>query len=74
MTYIGPTDGNLYALRQREQEIEEYEARWVDCDDCGGSGATLIALGFHTGDPRTDDWDEEACETCHGTGKVEWEE
>jgi DnaJ-class molecular chaperone len=77
MTYIGPTDGNLHALRKREQEIEDYDARWIDCPDCGGAGRIFVPLGFHTGDPETDDWDEDECETCRGTGQIErddWED
>lgn len=68
---IGPTDGNLYALRQREAEREAYDARFIDCPECEGSGIIAIPLGFHTGNPETDDWDEEDCPECGGTGEVE---
>lgn len=35
---INPTDGNIYALRQREAEREAYEARFIDCPECEGTG------------------------------------
>jgi DnaJ-class molecular chaperone len=74
MTTIGPTDGNLYALRQREAEQEAYDARMIDCPACGGTGGTVVPLGYHSGDPETDDWDEITCEECGGTGEIEAED
>ena len=71
---IGPTDGNLYALRQREAEREAYEARFIDCPECEGTGEIEVPIGFHTGNPETDDWDVETCDCCGGTGEIEAEE
>ena len=71
---IGPTDGNLYALRQREAEREAYEARFIDCPECNGTGEIEVPIGFHTGNPETDDWDVETCDCCGGTGEIEAEE
>jgi DnaJ-class molecular chaperone len=71
---IGLTDGNLYALRQREAEREAYEARFIDCPECEGTGEIEVPLGFHTGNPETDDWDVETCDCCNGTGEIEAEE
>jgi DnaJ-class molecular chaperone len=71
---IGPTDGNLDALRRREEEREAYEARFIDCPECEGTGEIEVPLGFHTGNPDTDDWDVADCEECGGTGEIEAEE
>lgn len=72
MTYdIGPTDGNLDALRRREEAEEAYEARKKTCPNCDGLGEIAVPLGFHTGNPDTDDWDLVDCEDCDGTGWVE---
>lgn len=75
MTYdIGPTDGNLDALRRREAEAEEYEARFIDCPKCNGTGEIVVPIGLHTGDPEMDDWDVADCDECDGTGQIETEE
>lgn len=71
---IGPTDGNLHALREREAEQEEYEARFVTCPECDGAGEIAVPLGFHTGNPETDDWDDETCPLCKGTGQIDYME
>ena len=68
---IGPTDGNLDALRRREEEREAYEARKKTCPNCDGLGEVEVPLGFHTGNPDTDDWDVVDCDDCNGTGQVE---
>jgi DnaJ-class molecular chaperone len=71
---IGPTDGNLDALRRREEEREAYEARFVDCPECNGTGEIEVPIGWHTLDPETDDWDWVTCDECGGSGRVESEE
>ena len=68
---IGPTDGNLDALHRREEEREAYEARKKTCPNCDGLGEVEVPLGFHTGNPDTDDWDVVDCDDCDGTGQVE---
>lgn len=53
---------------------EAYEARFVGCPQCEGTGEVEVPLGFHTGNPETDDWDWVACDECGGSGQVESEE
>jgi hypothetical protein len=72
MTYdIGPTDGNLDALRRREEAEEAYAARKKTCPNCEGLGEIEVGYGFQTGDPTVDDWVLVDCEDCDGTGQVE---
>lgn len=67
---IGPTDGNLYALRQREAEREAWEDRFIDCPECGGTGEIEEVI-FGNGNPETTDYDWFTCDRCGGTGEVE---
>ncbi len=71
---IGPTDGNLHALRQREAERDAAMPRFEDCYECNGTGKVMVPLGMHTGDSRLDDWDEAECPECGGTGEIEVED
>jgi hypothetical protein len=48
--------------------------QFIDCPDCNGQGVVAVPIGFCSGDPRVDDWDEDECVTCGGTGKIEAED
>jgi DnaJ-class molecular chaperone len=50
------------------------QQQFIDCPDCNGTGVVDVPLGFHTGNPETDDWDEDECVTCGGTGEIEAED
>lgn len=76
MTYIGPTDGNLDALRRREEEHEAWLARFQDCPECNSTGEVYVQLDGRDGDPNAN-YDEQTCDHCGGSGEVErddWEE
>ena len=45
-----------------------------ECPNCEGLGEIEVPLGFHTGNPETDDWETVPCEDCEGTGEVEAED
>lgn len=69
---IGPTDGNLYALRQREAEQEEYDRAHMmqDCPDCNGTGEVeVLVTGADYGDPFAI-YDLDPCPLCNGTGEI----
>lgn len=71
MTHIGPTDGNLYALRQREAEQEAWDARFIDCPDCNGTGELeIMTHGRGYGDPDGI-YETGCCDRCDGTGEIE---
>lgn len=46
----------------------------MDCDTCNGTGEVYVPLGRITGDPRVDDWGEDTCPDCDGSGEMEEEE
>jgi DnaJ-class molecular chaperone len=50
------------------------QQHFIDCPDCNGQGVVAVPIGFCSGDPRVDDWDEDECVTCGGTGKIEAED
>ena len=68
---IGPTDGNLHALREREAEREAHDARMIDCPECNGTGEVSVEISGRDWSDPEGIFGEEDCRNCGGTGEVE---